>query len=58
MPAYIFPQQEQVAHQIRTALHVFVESEAATRPHFHRLARAAQASPICSRPWPKNWVCL
>ena len=35
MPAYIFPQQEQVAHQIRTALRVFAESEAAIRPHFH-----------------------
>ena len=35
MPAYIFPQQEQVAHQIRTALRVFAGSEAAIRPHFH-----------------------
>lgn len=32
---FIFPQQEQVAQQINTALKVFLNSEARIRPHFH-----------------------
>ena len=35
MSTFIFPQQETVAHQIRTALKVFAQSEAEIRPHFH-----------------------